>query len=284
MRQGIRTALALLRLYRADAAVISLMSYCLGLLLVDRLTAGSVLPGLWLSLVTFNFIYSINDWADVRSDALNRPRRPLPAGDVGHRAALRYCLALLAIALVYPFFVFDDRSGVAAALGLVVLGALYSVPPLRLKRFALTSPFVITLMYVTPMTIGLLRHEDPLGGGRWGVVLFFAVYCLSVIPLKDITDVKGDAADGCQNWMTLLGRRRLLAVSALGLLAAVVVSALCVRTPLGWALGFLGCTTLAVVVLATRSERLLARLYRTILLLVVVEGATLLSVWYLWFR
>jgi 4-hydroxybenzoate polyprenyltransferase len=272
-------ALAFLRLYRIDAALISLMSYCLGLLLAGRLTARTLVPGLLLSLVTFNFIYSINAWADLRADSLDHPQRPLPAGELSQRAALRYCLALLALSLVLPFFAFDGWYETAAALGLVVLGAAYSVPPVRLKRFAFLSPVVIAIIYVAPLTIGLQQHEDPFGAGRWEVVAFFGIYCLAVLPLKDITDVAGDAADGCQNWLALLGRRRLLAISALGLAAALLVAVLLVPSALGPSLGLLSGSTLLLVAAALRSDRLMARLYRSILLLLVLEGAVLLALW-----
>jgi 4-hydroxybenzoate polyprenyltransferase len=272
-------ALAFLRLYRVDAALISLMSYCLGLILAGRLTARTLIPGFLLSLVTFNFIYSINAWADLGADSLNHPRRPLPAGHLRPRAALVYCLGLLALSLAYPFFAFDGWYEIAAALGLVALGAAYSVPPVRLKRFAFLSPVVIAIMYVAPMTIGLQQHEDPFGAGRWEVVAFFGIYCLAVLPLKDITDVAGDEADGCQNWLALLGRRRLLAASALGLAAALLVSLLLIPSALGSFLGLLSGSTLLLVVAAFRSDLLMARLYRAILLLLVLEGAVLLALW-----
>ena len=105
----------------------------------------------------------------------------------------------------------------------------------------------------------------------------------AVVPLKDITDVAGDAADGCQNWLALLGRRRLLAASALALGAAVAVALLGVPSPLRWALVALGGSTLALVVAAQFASRLWARLYRTILLLVVLQGAALIALWYLRF-
>jgi len=275
-------ALALLRLYRIDVVLISLMSYGLGLLLAGRVTAALMIPGLLLSLVTFNFIYSVNAWADIRADAMNHPERPLPSGDIEPRVALLYCLALLAISLVYPFFVFDGRYEIIAAVGLVALGALYSVPPVRLKRFAFLSPLLIALMYIAPLTIGLQRHADPFGAGRMEIVVFFGIYCLAVLPLKDITDVEGDRADGCQNWLSLLGRRPLLAVSALGLAAALLVALLLVTPPLGWCFALLAASTLLLVVAAILSDRLLARLYRTILLVVVFEGAALLALWRFW--
>jgi homogentisate phytyltransferase/homogentisate geranylgeranyltransferase len=272
-------ALAFLRLYRIDAALISFMSYGLGLLLADRLSPRLLVPGALLSLVTFNFIYSINAWADLRADALDHPRRPLPAGEVSPRAALRYSLVLLAGSVAYPFLAFDGAYAIAAALGLAALGALYSVPPVRLKRFAFLATPVIAILYVAPLTIGLQQHADPFGAGRREVVVFFAAYCLAVLPLKDVTDVAGDAADGCQNWRALLGRRRLLALSALGLAAALLVALLLVGGALGAALGVLAGSTLALVAAAARSDRLLAVLYRAILAVVVLEGAALLVVW-----
>jgi 4-hydroxybenzoate polyprenyltransferase len=137
-------------------------------------------------------------------------------------------------------------------------------------------------MYVTPMTIGLQQHERPFGAGRWEFIVFFGIYCLAVIPLKDITDVAGDAAEGCQNWLALLGRRRLLAISAFGLVAALLVSWLLIPPKLGLFLGLLSGSTLLLVVAAFRSNRLMAVLYRAILLLVVVEGAALFVLWHLW--
>lgn len=208
------------RLTRGDVTVIAFVSYLFGSQIAAGLEWLDLAIGLMLALISTNFIYVLNAWADRDIDRVNQPQRPVACGEVSPSAALRYALVLFGLSLVYPFFV--ARSGLTLGLFLLLplLGVLYSVRPFWLKRFSVPAILITSIGLVTPVQIGyfLKRHDA-------AMLPFFAVlfvYCLSVIVLKDIQDADGDHAFGLQNVYVSLGSR-LLVVSLAGLALAAAV-------------------------------------------------------------
>ena len=66
----------------------------------------------------------LNDVCDRQADAVSRPDRPLPAGEVQPRTVLAVGAALMAAGVLTVFVTAPPRAGVAAA-GVAVLAAAY---------------------------------------------------------------------------------------------------------------------------------------------------------------
>jgi 4-hydroxybenzoate polyprenyltransferase len=159
---------------------------------------------------------SVNDITDKEIDEINHPGdrgRPLVTGAAesadlwmifGVSSALAVALALA----VSP--------GAAGIMGLsLVIGALYSLPPLKLSYRTFLAPLTLAVAYVgIPYWAGVAAV-----GGRlqiFDLPLMAALYLLFAgrIVLKDFRDREGDAAYGKPTFLLKYGKRATCLVSA----------------------------------------------------------------------
>ncbi len=175
-----------------------------------------------------------NDIADLRSDRVNAPDRPLVTrallpGDAS-RLALLYAAGALLLALNtahVPFLL---------VLGTLALSALYSFPPLRLKRI----PFVATALLGAVSVVAFLAGFALFTGGRAFhlapprllLALFLAV--AAAFTAKDLKDVAGDRLDRVCTLPVLLGERAGRRVTALLVFLGFLLPALLL--PIRWLL------------------------------------------------
>jgi len=267
---------SLLQLYRLDVALISFGAYAAGLVFSGGIRPADLPIGLAISLISFNYIYSLNSIEDRDIDRVNKPHRPIPAGRLSPGMAQRYVTLLLVLSVAYPFFVQRNAVNLALFLLLPLLGWAYSRPPLHLKTKLIPAVVSIAFMYTTPVAIGLTLRLAALDAVQMTLLGYIFLYCLSIVPLKDIEDVDGDQLYGSRNFLASLGMNRLLLVSLTGLTAAIL---LVILADLGLAitvvLTALPCAT-ALLIIAFSLLRLPRRhLYRSILILIAVLGLLL---------
>ena len=263
----------LLQLYRLDVAVISFGAYAAGLVFSGGVSLADLPVGLAISLISFNYIYSLNSIEDHDIDLINKPYRPIPSGKLPLGIAQRYVTLLLVLSVVYPFFIQTDIINLVLFLLLPLLGWAYSRPPLHLKTKAIPAMVSIALMYTTPVAIGLTSRLGALSSVHVTLLSYIFLFCLSIAPLKDIEDVEGDQLHGSRNFLALLGMNRLLSVSLTGLIVAIALVILAdlnlaitvVLVALPGAIVFL----IAAFVLLRLPRR---HLYRSILILIAVLG------------
>lgn len=265
--------LSLLQLYRLDVAVISFGAYAAGLVFSGGVSLADLPVGLGISLISFNYIYSLNSIEDRDIDSVNKPHRPIPSGKLPLGIAQRYVTFLLVLSVAYPFFVRTDIINLVLFLLLPLLGWVYSRPPLHLKTSAIPAMVSIAFMYTTPVAIGLTSRLDALSSVHATLLSYIFLFCLSIVPLKDIEDVEGDQLHGSRNFLALLGMSQLLSVSLAGLVAAI---ALVILADLNLAI------TVVLVALPAAIFSLIAafilfklprkRLYRSILVMIATLG------------
>ena len=263
----------LLQLYRLDVAVISFGAYAAGLAFSGGVSLADLPVGLMISLISFNYIYSLNSIEDHHIDLINKPHRPIPSGILPLGIAQRYVTLLLVLSVAYPFFVQTDIINLVLFLLLPLLGWAYSRPPLHLKTKAIHAMVSIAFMYTTPVAIGLTSRQAALSSFDLILLSYIFLFCLSIAPLKDIEDVEGDQLHGSRNFLALLGMSRLLAVSLTGLILAIALVILAdfnlavtvVLVALPAAIFFL--ITAFVLLRLPRK-----RLYRSILILIAILG------------
>ncbi len=157
----------------------------------------------------------LNDWADAEVDRVNLPgdpRRPLASGfaprDLVVVAAVGAALGLGAAALLgWPVLV-------VVVSGLLV-GAAYSLPPLRLSRRGALASLILPLNVAgVPYLVGLLAGGHDVR--RSDVVLLGGLYAAVIgrLLLKDVRDVRGDALLGKRTFLVRHGRVATCRVSA----------------------------------------------------------------------
>jgi len=254
---------------RLDVAAIALISYLIGIQLSGRLSLQDVLTALLVCFISTNSVYSLNAWADAEIDCVNKPHRPIPAGLITRRAALRYAIGLLVLAFVFPFFV--ARSWLTLILFLVIpfLGITYSVPMFGVRRHAVFGVFLTSLGLLLPIQLGYLMSARDYRHWAFFVVLF--AFIVSVVTLKDIEDVEGDVQFGADNLFVQLGNR-LFWVCKAGLTATVLLT---IVLPIRSDLKLFLYAAAGGAIIVTIFVKPIQIIYRTIIQATIVSGLLL---------
>ena len=264
---------SLLQLYRLDVAVISFAAYAVGLVFSGGIGLANLPIGLGISLISFNYIYSLNSIEDRDIDLVNKPERPIPAGKLPLGIARRYVMFLLVLSVVYPFLVQTDTINLVLFLLLPLLGWAYSRPPLHLKTKAIPAMVSIAFMYTTPVAISLTSRLSTLSSTHATLLGYIFLFCLSIVPLKDIEDIEGDQLHGSRNFLALLGMSRLLSVSLTGLFVAIALVILGELNPaITVVLVALPVSIIFLIVAFVLFRLPRKRLYRSILILIAILG------------
>ena len=172
-------------------------------------------------------IVGVNQITDVEIDRINKPHLPIAAGDLSRDAAWR----IVAVAVVVPL-VLALTQGVletAAVVSALAVGAAYSLPPVRLKRFPAVAALCISVVRAVAVNIGMYGHFSLAFGGSlaipdsvWALTLFVLPFSFAIAVLKDVPDREGDRQFRIATFTVRLGPRRAF---RLGLAALVVAYA-----------------------------------------------------------
>lgn len=167
----------------------------------------AVVPALLLNV----FIVGLNQYFDVPIDRINKPHLPLAAGTLSPSAArsiigltlvggLLFCLAPSA---GWPLrFVLS---------GSALLGAMYSAPPIRLKRHPLPASVCILSVRGMLVNAGFFLHA--MGSHTLSsltplvqyAVAFFVLFGVVIALLKDVPDLAGDREYGLRTLTVRVG-------------------------------------------------------------------------------
>jgi 4-hydroxybenzoate polyprenyltransferase len=145
--------------------------------------------------------YIINDYYDVKIDAINRPDRILVGRAIRRRRAMFGHIILSFIGVAIGFWL-------AIPVGLINLGAVlllwgYSA---RLKKLPLIGNVVVALLSAS-MLLVVAVYADTLNRITLGYALFAFLISLIREIIKDIEDVKGDASFDCRTLPIVAGLR-----------------------------------------------------------------------------
>ena len=198
--------------------------------LVDFALVPRALLGLVALLCGNVYIVGINQIYDSDIDAVNKPFLPIAAGTLSTGAGWGLCIALAAAGTTIAAINFDRLIAALYVFGLF-LGTIYSVPPLRLKRFAVPAFITIATVrgvllnfgvyYATRAALGLEFAWSPAVMFITGFVTLFAT---AIAITKDLPDVEGDLRYGIRTFATSLGVRKITALGSGILLINYVVA------------------------------------------------------------
>jgi len=207
-----------------------------------------MVPALLMNL----YITGLNQITDVEIDKINKPNLPIAAGILSMKNAIITVVVSLimslAMGVAHPIF---GTEGLNAALWLSgILGTVYSLPPLRLKRFPFLAAFCIVSVRGFVINASFFAHSvaAAYGGGLASgstilnclrndracflSSLFFGVFGLVIALMKDVPDVAGDLKANVRTFSVRIGQkrvynamRRLLSASFWGVGAAFLRSA-----------------------------------------------------------
>lgn len=172
----------------------------------------SFLIALFPSLLINIYITGLNQLFDIPIDRINKPYLPLPAGSITVPDATFIILFALLSSVLFLFSPLASTSLVAVILGSAILGTLYSMPPFRLKRFALLASIAILSVRGFLVNIGFYLHAAP-GKPLHPLVLFatgfFTLFGIVIALMKDIPDVGGDRLYGIRTFSVRVGARTI---------------------------------------------------------------------------
>jgi geranylgeranylglycerol-phosphate geranylgeranyltransferase len=179
---------------------------------------------------------AINDFFDVDIDRINKPKRPLPSGMVGLKAAHRFSIFCFTIGVLLGACI--HVPGLAVAFFTSILLYFYSY---RLKRTVVWGNLTVALVSGMAFVYGGLA----VGRTREAAVVgtFAFLFHLAREMIKDAEDVEGDRALGLRTLPIVYGIKAALSW------AAAVMAVLMAVTWIPYATGLFGKAYLMTVLI-----------------------------------
>jgi homogentisate solanesyltransferase len=157
------------------------------------------LLGLLALLCGNGFIVGINQIYDVDIDIVNKPFLPVAAGELSAGLAWVLVLALAAAGLGIVATNFGSLTTSLYAFGLT-LGTVYSIPPFRLKQFAIPAFLIIATVRGFLLNFGVYHATRSALGLEfvWNapvvfITSFVTIFATAIAITKDLPDVEGEA-------------------------------------------------------------------------------------------
>lgn len=164
------------------------------------------------------YIVGLNQLTDVDIDRINKPQLPLPSGRLTASRAAQIIAVCAVLAL--GFAMAGGPWLMATITTVFVVGSLYSLPPVRLKRFPLAAALSIVGSRGVVGNLGLwLTFEVGLTGTPRipNHLLLFVTFMLGFMTvialLKDVPDIEGDRIHEVRTFSVRFGPDRILSVS-----------------------------------------------------------------------
>jgi 4-hydroxybenzoate polyprenyltransferase len=149
---------------------------------------------------------ALNQVYDLEIDRINKPDRVLPSGRLTTRQAMRFSIALYAIAIVLAFVVGPTCGAIVLVAAFATWA--YSAPPLRLKRFLLLANLTIAVPRGVLLKVaGWSAVGSVLSRELWYIGAVFGVFVFGAVSTKDFSDVEGDRRHGCVTLPIRYGNR-----------------------------------------------------------------------------
>jgi len=154
---------------------------------------------------------ALNQIYDLDIDRINKPKRPLPSGQLTIAQAWIFTAVTYGVALVLAWNVAPDGRHecfwlVAIA---VVCTFMYSVPPLRTKRLGIWANVTIAIPRGVLLKVaGWSSVKTIFGLEPWYIGAIFGLFLLGATTTKDFADMEGDRRGGCRTLPIQYGVRR----------------------------------------------------------------------------
>ncbi len=148
---------------------------------------------------------TLNQCTDIEIDAINKPDRPIPSGEISLRTAYYITAILYFISILTSFFV--NYEFMLLILISTLLGIGYSIKPLRFKDMLIISNLSIAVWYGTiNFLLGWSVHKS-ISNAPLDIILFLTIFDFFANMSKDYRDIEGDRAYGIRTIPLVLGER-----------------------------------------------------------------------------
>jgi len=159
-----------------------------------------IIGSLSLAVLGFN---TLNMVFDLNIDKIDKPKRPLPNGQVTLEEAKYLAIVLLALSLVSTFLV--NNFFTLLIIGFIIVAYFYSAPQLYIKKYWWGSTFTGMVLYgIIPFlsAASISSNEIPI------IFLIFFVALFSIISnIKDFEDTVGEEKNKIKSLPLILGTK-----------------------------------------------------------------------------
>lgn len=159
----------------------------------------------------------INDYFDVEIDRVNKPKRPIPSGQITKKTALAYSLILFAAGMGLSYLVNIYAMSVAAIVSTLLI--LYAW---RMKKMILIGNLTISLLVSLTFIFGGLVNLNILPVLSLALLAFLSNTGREIY--KSIDDVMGDKKFGINSLPIKYGVLRARMIASTFILFAVILS------------------------------------------------------------
>ncbi|XP_048426416.1 homogentisate solanesyltransferase, chloroplastic-like [Pyrus x bretschneideri] len=171
--------------------------------------------GLFALLCGNSYRVGINQIYDIKIDKVNKPYLPIAAGDLSVKSAWLLVVFFAVTGLLIVGLTSGPFITSLYCIGLF-LGTIYSVPPLRMKRFPVAAFLIIAsvrgflfnfgVYYATRAALGL---QFEWSSAVAFITTFVTLFALVIAITKDLPDVEGDRKFEITTFATKLGVRNI---------------------------------------------------------------------------
>jgi homogentisate phytyltransferase / homogentisate geranylgeranyltransferase len=161
------------------------------------------------------FIVGINQVADIELDKINKPNLPLAAGSLSRKNALKIVYTCLLICLAMSFYTSWFLSGLIVLI--LLIGAAYSLPPLKLKQHHLPAALAIAVVRGFLVNVGMFVHFQHSINTNYQLpdyirclTFFMIAFSIAIAWFKDLPDTKGDDLFKIKTLAVLYSKRNAL--------------------------------------------------------------------------
>ncbi|KAJ6994273.1 homogentisate solanesyltransferase, chloroplastic [Populus alba] len=171
--------------------------------------------GLFALICGNGYIVGINQIYDIGIDKVNKPYLPIAAGDLSVNSAWLLVIFFAVAGVLIVGLNFGPFITSLYCLGLF-LGTIYSVPPLRFKRFPVIAFLIIATVRGFLLNFGVYHATRAALGlpFEWSspvafITTFVTLFALVIAITKDLPDVEGDRKYNISTLATKLGVRNI---------------------------------------------------------------------------
>jgi homogentisate phytyltransferase/homogentisate geranylgeranyltransferase len=179
----------------------------------------SILLKAWLTCLLGNiYIVGLNQLIDFEIDKINKPNLPLPSGKLSQKKGQLIVIisGLLAVILAWNWGIWLFATVTIS----LIIGTAYSLPPIRLKKFALLASLCIFTVRGFIVNVGLFFHFTQQLTGQYFInfpiyvlTLFIVIFTIAIAIFKDVPDLEGDQKYNISTFTILLGKETVFNIA-----------------------------------------------------------------------
>ena len=176
------------------------------------------------------YIVGINQIYDVKIDEINKPFLPIAAKELSTANAWKLVISSILVGFYIVCTQFSKEICTLYSLG-AILGTIYSVPPLQLKRFPLFAGTIIAFVRGFLLNFGVYYavREALYIPFKWNPVVtfissFMTVFAGVIAVTKDLPDIEGDKKYNISTLASKYGVAKIASISSAVLALTYTVS------------------------------------------------------------